>query len=231
MEVRLAMKLAPRIGLPVGLALVLLAASCTEAPQEQPYVLESSKQAPRWTVDINRVLDGVYRNYRPRCIDTVRAGHTVEFRNFAPELPANVTSLDSPSGATPLYSPNLVVPYNYVGRDDPSNDLCEISGGTGPCKQAPHWSYWRYTFEVPGTYDWFDTNSGEPGRKVVDPYYGTVTFVGIDPSSPFGTICVLDETGGGCDGVCCVSDTDCPAGLRCFRSEVDAVGRCLTPSG
>jgi hypothetical protein len=215
-----------------GLTAIVLSVGCSEVErQEQPHVLASADDAPRWTVDLHRILDGVFRNYRPRCMDTVRVGHTVEFRNFNPDVPANVTSLDAPAGATPLYSPNLVVPYNYVGRDDPRNDLCEASTASGECERAPHWSYWRYTFQIPGTYDWFDTNSGEPGRKIVDAYYGTVTFVGIDPSTPFGTICVQNATGGGCEGVCCVDDSDCSAGQRCFRSEVDAIGRCLSPSG
>jgi len=213
-------------------AALLCIVGCSEPElEQQPRVLHSAKATPRWTIDINRVLDGVYRNYRPRCIDTVRTGHTVEFRNFTPEVPANVTSIASPDGATPLYSPNLVIPYNYVSRDDDGNELCELEGPDGQCAVRPHFSYWRYTFTVPGVYDWIDTNSGEPGRKVVDAYYGTVTFVGLDPTTPFGTVCVLDESGGGCAGTCCSSDSDCSAGQRCFRSEVDAVGRCLTPSG
>jgi hypothetical protein len=179
---------------------------------------------------MHRVLDGVYRTYRPRCIDSVRVGHTVEFRNFNPDAAANVTAIAAPKSAPPLYSPNLVVPYNYVGRNDPENELCEVQSD-GKCAVRPHYSYWRYTFGVPGVYDYIDTNAGEPGRKVVDAYYGTVTFVGIDPNTPFGTVCVLDESGGGCAGTCCSSDSDCGAGQRCFRSEVDAVGRCLTPTG
>lgn len=213
---------------PVLLALL----GCAEVEdQDTPFVQKSAKASPRWTIDINRVLDGVYRNYRPRCIDTVRVGHTVEFRNFAPDLPANVTSIATPEGAGALYSPNLIVPYNYVGRDDENNDLCEARAEDTSCATRPHWSYWRHTFEVPGVYDWIDTNSSEPGRKVVDAYYGTVTFVGLDPNTPFGTVCVVDDDDEGCENVCCTDDTDCDSGHRCFRSEVDAVGRCLTPSG
>jgi hypothetical protein len=219
----------------VVLAIVVVtlnAGACApDGSQATPYITDSAEAAPRWTIDINRVLDGIFRTYRPRCLDTVRAGHTVELRNFQPDVPANVTALASPDGVTPLYSPNLMWPYNYVGRDDPDNDLCEIVAVDRSCSQRPHWSYWRYTFEAPGVYDWIDTNSGGAGRQVVDPYYGTVTFVGLDPSTPFGTVCVQDELGGGCDSVCCFTDADCQAGQSCFRSTVDAVGRCLTPSG
>lgn len=213
-------------------AVLLLSLGCAEAEdQDAPFVMQSATENPRWTIDINRVLDGVYRNYRPRCIDTVRSGHTVEFRNFAPDLPANVTSISTPQDSGSLYSPNLVVPYNYVGRDDPDNQVCEILAEDGSCEQRAHFSYWRHTFVVPGVYDWIDTNSTEPGRKVVDAYYGTVTFVGIDPNTPFGTVCVPDDDDEGCQGICCSNDDDCESGHRCFRSEVDAVGRCLTPTG
>jgi hypothetical protein len=219
----------------MGVLVLSLAASVLGAcgrgePQEQPVVLDSASAKARWTVDLNRVLDGVFRSYRPRCIDSVRIGQTVEFRNWNPEISANVTSLAQPPDSATLFSPNLVRPYNYVGRDDPDNKLCE-QGGPGGCTLKAHYSYFRYTFEVPGVYDWIDTNASTPGRKVVDPYYGTVTFVGIDPSSPFGTVCVRDEDGKGCESVCCTSDDDCEGGQRCFRTEVDAVGRCLTPSG
>lgn len=210
---------------------VLCCAACGEvATQEAPFVLHSAEEEARWTIDINRVVDGVYRPYFPRCNDSVRIGHTVEFRNFNPDIPADITAIAGPDGADPLYSPNLMKPYNYVGRDAPDNDICELRSADG-CAQRPHYSFWRYTFEVPGVYDFIDSQSGEPGRKIVDPYYGTVTFVGIDPSSPFGTVCVRDENGDGCDAVCCSADGDCESGQRCFRSEVDAVGRCLSPSG
>ncbi|MDH5672163.1 MAG: hypothetical protein OEZ06_08440 [Myxococcales bacterium] len=216
--------------LPLMLLFCCLVGCAPESSQDQPFVQHSAEQSARWTVDLNRVLDGVYRTYRPRCLDKVGLGHTVEFRNFAPQIPANVSSLASPEGATPLFSPNLVRPYNYVGRSDSDNDICETRGDDG-CEQKAHYSYWRHTFEIPGVYDYIDTNAGEPGRKVVDPYYGTVTFVGIDPNTPFGTICVEDEAGEGCLGVCCADDSDCESGQVCMRSAVDAEGRCLTPSG
>ena len=210
------------------LAALSLASCATEDFQEAPFVQSSVSTPPRWTVDINRVVDGVFRTYRPRCMDNVRRGHTVEFRNYMPDVPANVSIQDGPA---PLYSPNLMRPYNFVSADDPDNTLCEIVAPDGSCSQRPQWSFWRFTFEQSGVYDWLDTNSGAPGRKVVDPYYGTVTFIGIDPNSPFGSICVQEEDGGGCQEVCCTNDSDCGGGALCFRSEVDAVGRCLTPSG
>jgi hypothetical protein len=210
------------------LAAALGAAACDPIAefQQQPFVQKSADAEPRWTVDINRVQDGVFAAYRPRCFQ-VRKGHTVEFRNFLPEIATNVTGLDGPA---PLYSPNLVRPYQYVGPDDPDNPLCEATAG-GVCVARPAFSYWRHTFEVAGTYDWLDTNQGTPGRKVVDPYYGTETFIGIDPDSPLGTICVPEDDGFGCEGVCCASDAECTGKTRCFKSEFDAIGRCLTPSG
>lgn len=213
----------------VAMAAIALTSACaSDGLQDSPFVQPSAEAERRWTVDINRVIDGIFRTYRPRCMDAVRSGHTVEFRNYMPEVPANVTSL---AGPETLYSPTLRQPYNYIGPDDPDNHLCDSVAVDGSCDQRPQWSYWRATFVTPGVYDWIDTNSSAPGRKVVDPYYGTVTFVGIDPSSPFGTICVREADDSGCAGVCCTSDADCVGGTRCFRTDVDAVGRCLTPSG
>jgi hypothetical protein len=207
-------------------ACLLLLFACDEM-QSTPFVQTSDEAEPRWRIDINRVRDGIYLSYRPRCMDEVRIGHTVEFRNFLPDVPANVTSISAPS---PLYSPNLVRPYNFVGPDDPSNTLCDVETEEG-CTLRPTWSFWRHTFELPGVYDWLDTNQGSPGRKVVDPYYGTETFIGIDPDSPLGTICVRQDDGTGCEGVCCTTDADCPGGNSCTKSDLEAIGRCLTPSG
>lgn len=183
------------------------------APSGDPSISASARASARWQVDLHRVLDGIYRVYGRRCIDSVRVGHTVEFRNYNPEVASNVTAIDAPETDHALYSPNLVRPYNYeeVGEEA--------------------YSYWRYTFTEPGTYDYIDTHSTAPGRKVVDNYYGTVTFVGIDPNAPFGTICVRDADGNGCDAVCCQDDEDCESGQHCYRTEVDSVGRCLSPSG
>lgn len=212
-----------------ALCLAAVAVACAPAEdfQEDPPVQASADGKPRWTVDINRIRDGVFRPYAPRCVDTIRVGHTVEFRNFMPTVPANVTGIGGPE---PLYSPNLVAPYNYIAADDPENDLCDATD-QGRCTIRPAWSYWRHTFDTPGVYDWIDTNQGEPGRKVVDAYYGTVSFVGTDPNTPTGTLCVRNEDGTGCDGVCCAKDEDCKAGTKCQLGPVDAIGQCRTPSG
>lgn len=206
-------------------SLALVAACDSSRFQQTPFIQDSASESPRWTVDINRVRDGVFHTYAPMCTDDVRLGHTVEFRNFLPEVPTNVTSISSPEGVY-LYSPNLVRPYNYVAADDPDNDLCD-SLENGVCKARPAYSFWRHTFDVPGVYDWIDTNQGEPGRKVVDAYYGTVTFVGTDPNTPIATICVPDEDGAGCESVCCSSDADCLGNTTCIKRG-QALGRCLT---
>lgn len=210
------------------IALAFCSACAGDEFQETPFIQASADAEPRWTVDINRVRDGIFRTYRPRCMDKVLSGQTVEFRNYMPDVPANVSSL---SGPETLYSPNLVKPYNFVSADDRDNNQCEALAADGTCTQRPQWSYWRFTFETTGVYDWLDTNSGTPGRKIVDPYYGTVTFVGMDPNSPFGTICVQEADGTGCESICCTSDAGCNAPNRCFKFEMDAEGRCLTPSG
>jgi len=196
--------------------------------REAPLVQFSESGNPAWKININRVVDGVFRSYMPRCIDSVDVGDVVEFRNYMPDIPANVTGIAGPAA---LYSPNLQAPYNFIGEDDSRNTICIEVGEDGSCVRRPQWSFWRTRFDVSGVYDWIDTNSGEPGRKVVDPYYGTVTFVGVDPNTPFGTICVNEADGSGCDSVCCSSDSDCAGDTVCVRSKVDAVGRCLTPSG
>ena len=64
--------------------------------------------------------------------------HTVEFRNFMPDVPSNVSTL---SGPDTLYSPNLPAPYNYVSRTVDENTLCVTNAADGSCKLRPHWSY------------------------------------------------------------------------------------------
>jgi hypothetical protein len=222
------------------LAFALCAAACKgPVPADFQPVQDSAKGSPRVSVSFNRIIDGRYRTIAPTCIGqryTVqvpegtavfpRAGglsmlpeQIVEFRNYQPDVPTNVTSLSSPA---PLFSPNLVRPYN-VGTE---------SGLT--------YSYWRYAFPRPGVYEYFDTNMGSPGREVVDSYYGTVTYVGesnapkavvcVDPPScqatpeclagtaPEGTVCCT------CVGVCCedgLTDNQCATGKTCVR------GRCV----
>jgi hypothetical protein len=221
------MRLAREVRALLGPAVLLLACDPIGELQGTPFVEKSAAAEARWRIDINRVRDGVFVPYRPRCTDELRIGDTVEFRNFLPDVPANVTGIASPA---PLYSPNLVRPYNYVGERDPANTLCDLEVD-GACAKRPAYSFWRFTFTTPGVYDWLDTNQGSPGRKVVDPYYGTETFIGIDPSSPIGTICVPGADGAGCAGTCCATDGDCTGETRCYKSDLDAVGRCLTPSG
>jgi hypothetical protein len=188
-----------------------------------PNVQPSADAEPRWTIDLNRILNGRYASYRPRCID-IREDQTVEFRNFLPDVPTNVTAIDAPA---PLYSPNLVRPYNYVGPSDEDNPLC-ASDAERERGECPAFSYWRHTFDTPGVYDWIDTNQGAPGRKIVDAYYGTETFIGVDPNTPLATICVTSEDPSVCEGVCCETDADCTTGTRCTKNENEAVGRCLT---
>lgn len=218
--------LGPVISLGLALAQVTCACDPITSFQRTPFVEKSNEDAPRRIVDMNRIQSGVYRPTSPRCL-YVRLGHTVEFRNFLPSVPANVTGISGPDA---LYSPNLVRPYQYVPPNDPQNELCEVFEGER-CTARPEWSYWRHRFDTPGTYDWLDTNQGQPGRRVVDAYYGTVTFVGVDPSTPISTVCVTAEDGAGCDGICCETDTDCTGNTRCLKPPTDAVGRCLTPSG
>lgn len=137
--------------------------------------------------------------FGPSCL-VIEAGQTVEFRNMSPDVPTNITSLGSPAE---LYSPNMATPYNSAEEDD-------VSG------EAKRYSYWRHTFGAPGVYEYYNTNTGDPGRKVVDPYYGTVTFVGISDSVKTGVICVETPGGNQCDGVCCVKVTgDCPSSQCC----------------
>lgn len=128
----------------------------------------------------------------------IDVGETVEWRNEAPDLAANVTSLGEPPE---LYSPSLVEPYQ----------LRELDGA--------EFSWWRHTFESPGVFEYYDTNQGEAGRKVVDPYYGTVTFVGISDDVRTGVICVEEPDSDQCAGVCCVKASDCPSSQCCETLE------------
>lgn len=222
-------------------ALLFLAAAALQAckgpPSEVPSVQDSAEGEPRTRVSLNRILEGHYRAIAPACVGQqyridpaaeqvtvagglpMRPGDIVEFRNYLPDVPSNVTALDAPA---PMYSPNLVRPYN------PGEEAGEA------------YSYWRYALPLPGVYEFFDTNQGEPGRRVVDSYYGTVTFVG-ESSGPRGVICVdppgcvasLDCLNGraaagitccSCPGICCGTDTDCTPATTCLR------GRCVDPA-
>jgi hypothetical protein len=213
--------------------LALSLAACKGPASEEPSVQDSARGEPRATVSINRILSGRYRAIAPACIGQqyrirgingiepatglpMRPGHIVEFRNYLPDVPTNVTALESPA---PLFSPNLVRPYNIRTEGDET------------------FSYWRYAFPEPGVYEYFDTNMGEPGRKVVDSYYGTVSYIGesnapkavvcVDPpacvtsreclngTAPAGTVCCA------CIDVCCTTDNECNTDKTCLR------GRCV----
>jgi hypothetical protein len=196
----------------VALACAVPACQPIEELQQTPPVQASVDAPARWQVFINRVRDGVFRSYSPRCNAEVAPGHVVEFSNFMADVPANVSSI---AGPVALYSPNLRRPYNFVPQTE---------------ELGAH-SYWRFRFETPGVYDWIDTNQGQPGRRVIDPYYGTETFIGIDPNTPIATICVQRPDGTGCENVCCTGDEQCRSGNQCDKSPLEAVGRCRTPSG
>ena len=71
---------------------------------------------------------------------------------------------------------------------------------------------WLSAFDSTGLYDYYDTNSGDPGRRVVDAYYGTVTYVGTSATSHRGQICATGEVEG---EPCCCTDFDCPLGQAC----------------
>ncbi len=220
-------------------ALALAMAGCKGPTSDVPEVQASAEAAPRVTVSLNRIVMGQYRTITPLCVGQryridlpeggspgsiqpasglpLRPGDTAEFRNYLPTVPANVTALDAPA---PMFSPNLVTPYNTATE----------AGET--------FSFWRYTFPAAGEYEFFDTNMGEPGRKIVDSYYGTVTYVG-ESNAPKGVVCV-DEPGCStdfaclgtnppadccaCISVCCDTDQQCGSGLSCLRN------RCVDPA-
>ncbi len=218
----------------LALCLALLLTACKgPTPSDFQPVQDSAEGTPRISVSMNRIISGRYRTIAPTCIGqqyvvsnpadiqpagglSMRPGQIVEFRNYQPDVPTNVTSLSSPS---PLFSPNLVKPYNFRVESDET------------------YSFWRYQFPRPGVYEYFDTNMGEPGRKVVDSYYGTVSYIGesnapkavvcVDPpncvasaeclagTAPAGTTCCI------CMSVCCETDNQCTTDKTCLR------GRCV----
>lgn len=188
-------------------AAVLLLAACAPDRPEFPLVQASSNKQPSRIVSFNRSVSGRFRAISPRC-DIARPGQTVEFRNFAPELPLLLTGVDGNPAL--LYSPNVARPYQVVAAKD----------------GVDAFAYWRHTFDAPGVYDYFDAASGDPGRKITDPYYGTVTFVGTAGNATKGTLCIGDDAT--CDGkVCCTSSDACPSGQVCVDGPN---GRCTTPN-
>ncbi len=173
-----------------GVAVALVAGGC-QAKIEGPLVQASSTGEPGGNI-VPITPEGAFGL---PCL-VIDVGETVEFRNEAPDLPANITSLGEP---VELYSPSLVEPYNIAVLDDVA------------------FSWWRHTFESAGVFEYYDTNQGEAGRKVVDPYYGTVTLVGIGEGVRTGMVCVEEPGSDQCDGVCCIKNSDC-AGAQCCET-------------
>ncbi len=215
-------------------------AACKGPESTVPPVQFSADAPAKVTVSLNRIISGQYRTIAPLCVGQryritlpsgetpgaidrasglpLRPGETAEFRNYMPDVPSNVTSLNA--DPAPMYSPNLVRPYNTRTE----------AGET--------YSFWRYTFPAPGVYEFFDTNMGQPGRPVVDSYYGTVTYIG-ETDAPKGVVCVdaancstdFSCLGAGasteccaCIGVCCDTDDQCGSGMACLRN------RCVDPA-
>ncbi|HET6343846.1 MAG TPA: hypothetical protein VFH51_02890, partial [Myxococcota bacterium] len=141
------------------LALVGSLAACGRGggSRDLPAVAESSLLPATLIIGLNAPAAHAPHPYLPRCTASVMVGQTVEFRNYAPDRPADVTS----RGEAPavLYSPALTWPYNYVGANDPTNEEpCALAGAAG-CLSRPAYSYWRYTFAQPGVYPWHNTHA------------------------------------------------------------------------
>lgn len=73
---------------------------------------------------------------------------------------------------------------------------------------------WSHTFERTGLFEYYNTQSGDPGRRVVDAYYGTVTYVGTSPNTQRGVVCVQGDS----DAPCCCSNLDCDVGSSCVAN-------------
>jgi len=170
-----------------ALSLGAAGTSCSSSRTDPPNVQGSSTQPRNTDVKITASL-----SFSPNCT-TIRTHQTVEWwvDEDAPDVPVNVTSLGSP---IELYSPNLAAPL-----------ACDSSVPKRVC--------WRHTFTTAGCFQYYDTNSGSPGRPVVDDYYGTVTYVGESGDVSKGLVCVADDDS--CDGICCNSNFDCDDGYRC----------------
>jgi plastocyanin len=93
------------------------------------------------------------------------------------------------------------VPANVTSVEEPPEMY-------SPNMQGPY-TVWAHTFEAPGWFEYYDTNTGDPGRRVVDAYYGTVTYVGVSETTERGAVCVRDP--GPTLGDCCCTDFDCDA--------------------
>ena len=180
----------------VGVVLVVLAVAFGSAlplggcrshrgPRTSPFVEPSSLDAPTATVIVDTGLQ-----FSPGCV-AVAPGETVEWDSDAPSVAVNVTSSGEP---LELYSPNLQPPLACGTLDD---------RGVSPR------TCWRHTFAVAGCFEYFDSNSGAPGRAARDPYYGTIKFVGSGGDVTRGVVCVSPSLR--CPGVCCFGPSDCPS--------------------
>ncbi|MSQ83744.1 MAG: hypothetical protein EXR77_12810 [Myxococcales bacterium] len=156
---------------------VVVAACATKG--DPPFVQDSA--GPTATLVVRMTDDGLEL---PCAV--IDVGQTIEWRNMYPAIAANVTGF----GTTELYSPSIIA-GGPVGS--------EIEKGS-----VKAYAYWRHTFATAGVYEYFDTNRGEPGQKVVDPYYGTVTYVGVSASLQTGVVCVREPGSDQCTAVCCL---------------------------
>lgn len=167
---------------------VLTVSACSGTRTDPPQVQASSTSARDTDVKINKTLE-----FAPACT-VIDLGETIEWwvEEGAPTVPINVTSLGTP---VELFSPNLVTPL-----------ACDPADPDVIC--------WRHTFEKAGCFNYFDTNSGNPGRPVVDDYYGTVEYVGASGDAETGLVCVETDDHS-CRGVCCNANFDCDEGYVC----------------
>ena len=185
------------------ISLLILALPGCQTQLEGPYVQASAVPNGKPVV-IEIGADG---ERTPACL-IVKTGETVEWRNMAPSIPVDVTSLGDPPE---LFSPSLVAPYPLARTTNENGVVTKFS-------------FWRHNFTRRGVYEYYDTSSGDPGKKVVDPYYGTVTFAGISPTIKTGIVCVEDPGTTQCHGICCVKNSnengvleqqECPTGQCC----------------
>jgi plastocyanin len=94
------------------------------------------------------------------------------------------------------------IPANVTSLDEPPQMYSpNLQGG---------YTTWAHTFSDAGFFAYYDTNSGDPGRRVVDAYYGTVTYVGVSETTHLGAVCVP-----GGDVNCCCTNLDCGSGESC----------------
>lgn len=158
---------------------------------DPPYVQDSAGPGQGAMVKITKV------GLSLPCV-SIDVGETVEWRNLQPAIPANVTGF----GNNELYSPSLVEGGPIAQEYNKE------------AKKIERFAYWRHTFHKPGVYEYFDTNRGDPGQKVVDPYYGTVTFVGVSATLQTGVVCVRQPGSDQCTGVCCLGNNNGDAVLN-----------------